>query len=97
MWQARRALRHETCEPGTGFRRCSDLDRDACEQHMHGALAACAEQITAGLPERVAAGRPDEVARAQLTGCMWHRAAVELGPVRVDMLCLLKSATHRGS
>ena len=64
---------------------------------MQVALSACTPQITAGLPERVAAGRPDEIARAQLTGCMWHRAAAGLGPIRVDMLCLLTSATHPGS
>ena len=87
----RRSLRRESCAPKARFRRCSDVERDECEHRMGVALKTCAGSIGPGLPARIAAGHEDAHARDQLTGCMWHHAAIELGPTHVDMLCLLSS------
>lgn len=88
---SRPSLRHETCTKGSRFRRCSELDRDRCEEHMIAALAICSAAYRTKLPERITAGAANLEARNQLTGCMWHHAAIAIGPAELDMLCLLTS------
>ena len=86
---ARRALLRENCATDSHFRRCGEIERDECEHVIARSLGRCALDWGAGLPERVAAGSDDRQRRAELIGCTWHHAGMELGPARVNMVCLL--------
>lgn len=88
---SRRSLRRETCTRDSRFRRCSEVDRDGCEAQMTAALRICEAAYRTKLPARIAAGEDDRHARDQLTGCMWHHAAIALGPTQIDIACLLTS------
>lgn len=93
---ALRELRKESCSEGGVFRRCSDTNRDECENTIAAALRECIETNDARFPATITAGDEDEHLREQLMGCMWHHAAFALGPARVDMACLLTPRARGG-
>lgn len=86
---AQRTLVHEHCSAGVPFRDCTDTTREQCEATITTALRPCVAIMRERLPARIAAGEEDERLRIELAGCVWHHAAFELGPSRLDLRCLL--------
>jgi hypothetical protein len=87
---AQRKLRSDNCSSKSAlFRRCSDTSRDECEQTLDRAWRRCIADREGELPQRVRAGDQDWQLRQEMTGCTWHHAVFDLGPARVDMLCLM--------
>jgi hypothetical protein len=86
---AQRKMRSDNCSRGGLFRRCSDTTRDECEQTLDRAWKRCIADRHDELPARIGAGDQDWRLRQEMTGCTWHHAAFDLGPARIDMLCLM--------
>lgn len=87
---AARALRKESCESGSHFRRCTmGVSRDACDHVVSLGARRCSESWGPTIEARISAGDHDRRRRDELRGCVWHHADMELGPTRLDMLCVL--------
>ncbi len=85
---ARRGLVRDACVVGGRFRRCTEVDRDACETVLARSFRRCERSLGARLPPRVDGGATAEQLRDTWMGCVWHHAGFELGPARVDVACL---------
>lgn len=87
---AGRALRKESCQAGSHLRQCTmDTSRDDCDHVVSLGLRRCSESWGQTIESRISAGDHDRRRRDDLRGCVWHHVGMELGPTRLDMLCLL--------
>lgn len=85
---ARRGLVRDACVVGGHFRRCSEVDRDACETVLARSFRRCERSLAPQLPARIEGSAAAQRLRDSWMGCVWHHAGFELGPAQVDVACL---------